>query len=158
MLGLTSVLLHPHPDVRPLKLEEPLAGLLLISPWINFDCETQSFKDNESHDVITRQITRELTADFVLPSERNNWSEPIRADVSWWRGLPAQKILNVFGSYEMLRDDDEKIGETLKDAGLTVESVECPLQVHIDCILDAQTGMEPGPMSIAIWRWLETVF
>lgn len=96
--------------------------------------------------------------DYALPEERDNYSEPMRADSSWWKNLPAKQTLNVIGDYEMFRDDLAEFGKTLKQAGVDVIDVHCPMQVHIDCILDAATGMEPGPMSKEIWKWLPTVF
>lgn len=157
-LGVGSVLLHPYPDIEPLKLQEPLAGLLLISPWVKFACDAESYKENHGLDILSHEVSDTLINNFVHPSDQNNWSEPIQADASWWKNLLVSNVLIVYGGYEVFRDDNRKIGETLKLAGLSVESVECPLQVHIDCILDAQFDMEPGLMSTTTWRWLQQVF
>lgn len=68
--------------------------------------------------------------------------------------MPVRKILNVWGALEMFRDHIATFGQRLQMAGNSINNVECPMQVHIDCILDAQTGLEPGPMSVKIWEWL----
>lgn len=112
-----------------------------------------------SKDIHGAKSMLELASDFVDESERNEWTEPIRADASWWKSssFPARKTLNVWGDYELFHDDISKFGKTLVEAGVDVKNVECPMQVHIDCILDAQSGLEVGPMSTETWKWLETV-
>ncbi|KAL5313072.1 hypothetical protein ACEPPN_019499 [Leptodophora sp. 'Broadleaf-Isolate-01'] len=156
-LGLASVLTHPCPGIEPLAIPEKLRGMLLISPWVSFETSSASYEMNKGFDVFTAESMQELARDFVLDEERNNWTEPIRADVDWWQNLPAEQVLNVFGSHEVFRDGDKQLGDTLKQAGVAIKSVECPSQVHVDCILDAQTGFEAGPMSTEIWQWLGTV-
>ncbi|KAJ9627367.1 hypothetical protein H2204_009778 [Knufia peltigerae] len=97
----------------------------------------------------------QLATEFVgKGGERNNWSEPFLASTSWWNNVPVRKILNVWGALEMFRDHIATFGQRLQMAGNSINNVECPMQVHIDCILDAQTGLEPGPMSVKIWEWL----
>jgi len=65
--------------------------------------------------------------------------------------------LNVYGGYECFRDDIREVGKLLEEAGNNVKNVECPKEVHIDCVLDAQAEFEPGEMSKAIWEWLASV-
>lgn len=150
--------MHPPTEMQPLKLEGNLAGLLLISPWVSFETKANSYEENKLRDIFTLPVVDQLIPPYVHPGERNNWSEPSLADASWWIGMPVRKILNVYGSYEMFKDDIAVFGRTLERAGCPVETVECPLQVHIDCILDAQTGSEVGLMSLKIWEWLSKVY
>ena len=157
-VALMSILVHPHPDIQPLKIEKPLAGLLLISAWLSFESQTQSFKDNNHRDIHMRNQMHQWADDFCNADERNNYSEPIKGDITWFKDMPVKKILNIFGSYEIFRDDIVAFGKLLEKAGFDVENVECPMQVHIDCVLDAGLGMEVGPMSTETWRWIETVF
>lgn len=157
-LALMSILLHPHEGIKPLKLESPLAGLLLISAWVSFKSDSQSFKDNNERDIHQKAQMHEWADDFATPEERNNYTEPVDADSSWFKGFPARKTLNIYGGYEIFRDDIAAVGKKLREAGAVVDDVECPLQVHIDCILDAAAGYEVGPMSTETWKWLENVF
>ncbi|KAK5044475.1 hypothetical protein LTR84_010756 [Exophiala bonariae] len=157
-LGLASVLMHSCTGVTPLQIQEPLAGLLLISPWVSFESSSSSYRRNKEYDIFGSESMQGWATDFVLDQERNNWNEPIKADVAWWQGLQAEKVLNVYGSLEVLQEDDKILGDTLHKAGVAVKNVECKNQVHIDCILDAQFGLEVGPMSTEIWQWLATVF
>jgi acetyl esterase/lipase len=150
--------MHPPTEMQPLKLERNLAGLLLISPWVSFEKNANSYEDNKLRDIVIVPCIDQLIPDYVHPGDRNNWSEPSLAEPSWWSGIPVRKILNVYGAYELFRDDIAIFGRTLERAGCQVETVECPLQVHIDCILDAQTGSEVGLMSLKIWEWLSKLF
>lgn len=99
----------------------------------------------------------QLSADWVFPQERNNWSEPFYAEPSWWQNMPVKTILNVYGSFECFKDHIKGLGEKLQAAGNEVTNVECPMHVHIDCILDAQANFDPGLMAVTIWEWLEQV-
>ncbi|EXJ82596.1 hypothetical protein A1O3_06409 [Capronia epimyces CBS 606.96] len=152
-----SVVLHSFPGIPPLSLSGHLAGLLLISAWIGFSRDTQSWTENADKDCIPAECAIQLTDAYADPADRNNYSEPGQADVSWWKGLPADRILNVYGGAEVLRDHIAELGDKLEKAGNRVENVECPLEVHIDCILDAMSGLDAGLMSTKVWEWLSSV-
>lgn len=142
--------------VLPVQLAEPLAGVLLISPWISFDETTKSFKECQDTDICGVTLLSDMFNSYIAPRQRNNWSEPLLAESSWWRGFPAKSVLNIWGEVEMLRDAICKLGTNLASAGVNVQNVECPLHVHVDCVLDAQSGMGWGEMSKDIWTWLST--
>jgi acetyl esterase/lipase len=157
-LAILSVILHGFPGVDPLKLDRPLAGALLISPWVSYNTDGSSWKENKDKDIVPAECLHILTKAYIDPNDHNNYSEPHQADVSWWRNAPAKSILNVYGGYECFRDDIADVGKLLKEAGNDVKNVECPKEVHIDCVLDAQAEFEPGEMSKEIWQWLASVF
>ena len=156
-LAILSVILHGFPGVEPLKLDRPLAGALLISPWVSYNTDAPSWKENKDKDIVPAECLDILTKAYIDSADYNNYSEPQRADVEWWRNAPVQSILNVYGGYECFRDDIAALGSVLSKAGNTVKNVECPKEVHIDCVLDAQAGFEPGEMSKEIWQWLDSV-
>lgn len=157
-LGMMSIIKHSPPFVSPLELDSPVAGVLLICPWVSFESSSGSYSDNASKDVHAAAQMHEWADDFVSLEERNNYSEPMIADTDHWRNLNCKDILILRGDYEIFRDDIEELGQNLEKAGVNVKSVNCARQVHIDCILDSQTGLESGPMSSAVWEWLERVF
>ncbi|OCK78706.1 alpha/beta-hydrolase [Lepidopterella palustris CBS 459.81] len=157
-IAIMSIIAHPRPTFRPLSLSGPLAGVLLVSPWVSFSSDAQSFKDNKTKDIHMAPQMHEWARDFCTETERDNYTEPILANVGWWKGLQAKQILVLSGTYEIFLTDIRKFAQTLKEAGLNVTYVDCEMQVHIDCILDAQSGLEPGDMSHATWEWLERVY
>jgi acetyl esterase/lipase len=128
---------------------------------VSFNIDTPSWIENATKDVIPKECLFLLTPSYVDPEHHNNYSEPALADSKWWSGMPAQKILNVYGGYEVFRDHIIQLGRKLQESGNPVHNVECAEQVHIDCVLDAQTGLEAGAagqMSHVIWQWLGAMF
>ena len=65
-LSLMSHLVHPHPEVsNKISLSEPIAGAILISPWIKFTSSDDSFQRN-------------ATSDMVVPAAVERWSSLFR--------------------------------------------------------------------------------
>lgn len=157
-LGLASQILHPYKGIPALKLDQPLAGVLLMSPFVSFDEDTKSFKENLQYDICGTGLLKEMVDSFVKPEQRNAWSEPLLAEPSHWKGFPAKKVLNLWGEAEMLRDAVSAQGEKLVKAGVNVRNVECPSHVHVECVLDASSGLGYGVMATEIWDWLASVF
>jgi acetyl esterase/lipase len=60
-LSLISHLLHPHSDVSKVELSEPLAGVILVSPWVKFATDDDSVKRN-------------MTSDYVTAAAATRWS------------------------------------------------------------------------------------
>lgn len=156
-LSIVSVILHSFQGIQPLQINESLAGVLLISPWISYSIESRSWTENADKDAIPAVCEVLLADAYVDPGERNNWSEPAQADASWWNGIPAKSILNIYGGYECFKDHISELGNKLSQAGNQVQTVECPLQVHIDCILDLHCGQDTGLMSTKVLEWLSSV-
>lgn len=99
----------------------------------------------------------ELRDDWVTPTEPDAFSEPGSAESEWWSKCRAKAVLLVVGGFEIFRDDILMFGEKLKAAMFPLQAVECPSQVHMDCILDSQGDLEHGIMSQTIWEWLQQV-
>ena len=156
-LGIISASLHSHAGIPASKLDSPLRGALLISPWTSFSADAQSYAENIDKDIVTKEIMVGLRDDFFSSQGKDEFAEPAQADSEWWANAPVDSILNLGGAYEIFWDYIEDLGAKMKEAKLNVETVECPKQVHIDCILDAQAEFEPGPMSLAIWEWLRKI-
>jgi acetyl esterase/lipase len=156
-LGLMSNLLHPYSETTPLTINEPLGGLVLISPWVSCDTDTHSYRDYGDTDVAPASLLSEMGQMFVRPDDRNSWAEPYLADASWWKNIPTKKVLNLYGDSEMFKDHISKVGKDLVAAGVDIKNVVCANHIHVECILDAQTGLEHGSMADEIWDWLKTV-
>ncbi|KIW17959.1 hypothetical protein PV08_05154 [Exophiala spinifera] len=156
-LGIVSHILHPLEGIPPLGLREPLAGVLLISPWVSFDEDASSYKENVNLDICSPELLHAM-ADAYVPAVRNNWTDPYLAESFWWKGFPAKEVLNLCGGHELLKDYVLSVGRALSQAGVDIKTVECPLHVHVECILDAQVGLSTGEMAEEIWAWLPQAF
>lgn len=65
-LALLSHLLHPHADVKnDVKLAEPLAGAILVSPWTKFPTDDDSVKRNAYSDFVTPEAAQRWSALFM---------------------------------------------------------------------------------------------
>ena len=111
-------------------------------------------------DIFTREFHNVLVGDF-LPVDRapgqDAFSQPLEAESEWWKDAQVGSILNLAGTNEVFRDHICQLGKTIAQAGLNIETIECLEQIHIDCILDSLSQLEPGPMSESVWHWLEDV-
>ena len=150
---MISASIHSHAGIPALKLDSPLRGALLISPWTSFSSDAKSYTKNAEKDIVTVDVMVGLRDDFISPGTKDEFAEPDLANSKWWANAPVSSILNLAGGYEIFLDYINDLGVKMKEAGLNVQTVECPQQVHIDCVLDAQSELSPGPMSLAIWDW-----
>ncbi len=65
-LSLLSHLLHPSPEIQPkIQLSEPLAGAILISPWVKFATDDDSVKRNATSDMVTPQAAHRWSSLFL---------------------------------------------------------------------------------------------
>lgn len=90
VLGLLSHVLHPHEDVKRIELKsEKLGGALLISPWVTFSQEHDSFTRNYGKDMISPKQLRRYAGMFLAASDIPE-TDPGRTErlaiVHEWRG------------------------------------------------------------------------
>ncbi|RVX70379.1 hypothetical protein B0A52_05878 [Exophiala mesophila] len=150
-LGVLSATRHSREGIPSLNLDTNLRGAALISPWVCLNSKSASVQQNQDKDIVTAAIQDGLREELITPSETDEFAEAIRAPTEWWTGTPVDSILCLAGSDEIFRDDIVTTAGVLRKAGLRVESVVCRDQIHVDCILDAQSGLEVGDMSHAYW-------
>lgn len=63
--SLMSHLLHPHPAATKINLKEPLAGAILISPWVKFNTNTDSFKRYEKSDMLAEAAVQRWASQYL---------------------------------------------------------------------------------------------
>lgn len=105
---------HPHPDIDPIELSEPLAGVFAFAPWIDFSQDWPSFKDNEYKDVLTGARLTGWSDMYLDGKPGDSWSEPARAPVDWWKDAKTQRILILVGEAEMLLSPIEAFTKKLQ--------------------------------------------
>ncbi|KAJ4363905.1 hypothetical protein N0V83_009357 [Neocucurbitaria cava] len=158
-VAMLSHLLHPHPDVPAIKLEQPLGGALLYSPWVGFGTDYQSY-DNEALDMLSPLALRKWSAMFLNksnaadpeadpgPISGDAWTEACLNPASWWHGLHrvVGAIFVSYGSYEILADPIKQWEKELKkgwshgggdESQLTF--LEAPNEAHVFPILELMT-------------------
>jgi acetyl esterase/lipase len=173
-ISLISHLLHPRPDVPIIKLEVPLGGLALTSPWVGFRTDYPSFA-NETLDMLSPVALRKWSAMFLdkanpadLEADPGSvrgdaWTEACLNEASWWDGLDrvVSDVFVWYGSHEIFRDPirdfEEKLKEGWKEGGGNVSRVvvmESAKEAHVALIVDTMMpGAKKGDAQVAIEEW-----
>jgi acetyl esterase/lipase len=105
---------HPHPDIDPITLSGPLAGVFGYAPWINFSHDWPSFKENAYRDVITDQALGRWSNAYLDGKQGDSWSEPDRAPAEWWSDAKTERILLLAGGDEILLGPIESFAKKVK--------------------------------------------
>ncbi|KAI0265807.1 alpha/beta-hydrolase [Gloeopeniophorella convolvens] len=131
-LGLGAHLLHPLASIpAPPALSEPLAGVLLNSPWATFNTDAPSHKRNDALDMVPSAMyafLAEQVAPGVTP-ELHNYVEPGIAPASWWEGLD-----RIYGRVFITAGEHEALFDQIMD-------LKGKLEQHVR---DTSTFVEPG--------------
>ncbi|KAK3619502.1 hypothetical protein LTR56_024003 [Elasticomyces elasticus] len=144
-VAVLSHLLHPHPDVPEIKLREPLAGAVLISPWARFISETdESVTRYASSDMVTVSAAKRWSANYLGDAKLDFYNQPADADDQWFTGLDkkVKDVLVYAGGGEILLDSINAFTKILKQAHPRVELVIQPGVAHDDIILDKVLGYQ----------------
>ena len=105
---------HPHPSVPQLDVACNFPGVVLLSPWVNLEGETESTTRNESRDIIANETLKAWADIYMGGAPSDSYSEPVKASEDWWVGAKTDEILNVTGTYEIMLDDIKVLGDRLK--------------------------------------------
>jgi acetyl esterase/lipase len=113
-----SVLLHlshPQPDVEPLDISQPLAGIFTIAPWgcLRLD-GWPAEAENRYTDLFVKQAGDKWAQTYLNGRQPDFWSDPFLAPDEWWSGVRVKNILILAGSEEILLSQIEKFVLKLK--------------------------------------------
>ena len=112
--ALLAHLTHPHPDVPSLTFSGNLGGALLVSPWVSFTQERESWKTNSKRDALDPATVRIWSNNFMGKTGNDNWSQPAQAPAEWWTGLRVDDVAITSGGDEILRDDIRVFAKNIK--------------------------------------------
>ncbi|KAL4932552.1 Alpha/Beta hydrolase protein [Aspergillus undulatus] len=162
VLAILSHLSHPHPDSDipggP-SLQEPLAGALMLSPWVTFDQTWGSIERNKSRDCVSLVPSRVSVEYWLGERPLDNYNEPLRAPVNWWDGVKARQMLLVTGGDDLMLDSHQAFAANLKRSNPhNTQVVVAPGEGHIAPILNLILGDHSGFESTrAIEKWTLSV-
>jgi acetyl esterase/lipase len=116
--NLTSATLlhisHPHPEIDPLELSAPLAGVFAYAPWVSFSPEWPSMKDNLWKDILTPDILTNWANAYRGGRVADSWNEPFTAPTEWWADAKTERILVLAGGDEILLSPIEEFYKKIK--------------------------------------------
>lgn len=116
---------HPHPEIEPISLSEPLAGVFGYAPWINFSTDWPSFKENEWKDILTPGVLKGWSASYLGGKEGDAWSEPDRAPAEWWKDAKTERIMILAGGDEILLSSIEQFAKKIKVGWILCAQMLC---------------------------------
>jgi len=177
-LSLLSHVLHTHSDVPAIKLDQPLGGALLYSPWTSFSTDFPSFDKHYLLDVMSPLALRKWAAMFVdksNPVDEESDPGPVSGDAyteactnpaSWWEGLHGvvSDVFVAYGGDEVLADPIRLLEKALKEGWVggggdvgRVVFIEGFREAHVQPVVDVigpQSGVKSGTQR-AIEEWYQ---
>jgi alpha/beta hydrolase fold len=100
-LAVLSHLSHPHKEIEPLEISEPLAGALVIAPWVSFSEDFPPVKENAHKDILWLPSLTQWSSAYLAGRMGDNYSEALVAPVEWWKDVKAKDVLFVVGGDEI---------------------------------------------------------
>jgi len=164
-------LIQPHPSIAPVKLPpgEALAGVFLVSPFVDTNTETDSYRRNNKFDMITIALIKSTTE--LMLRDRSSVSNlekqetialvaPLQGDMSSWLGQVNSVVKSLYitvGDQEVFRDQVVTFVDKLKKhcpaAELRFDYME--KEVH-DYILIEGATREFGDATQRMKSWTAT--
>ncbi|KAE8373417.1 Alpha/Beta hydrolase protein [Aspergillus bertholletiae] len=149
---------HPHDSIPTLSLSENLLGALLLSPWIYFGTDHESFRTNADKDAISaKSLTRWAQALFSN-ADIDKYSHPTEAPIGWWKLLPVERIFIGVGGDEVLLDSIISLAHKIKAERPDVLISRVPREFHAEPITDFGLKLPPGVQFQAMAAWLNQTF
>ncbi|KAB5578090.1 Alpha/Beta hydrolase protein [Coniochaeta sp. 2T2.1] len=164
---LLGHLLHPHPDIDPIKLTQPLLAAFAVSPWVSTSTNTSSFRENGHIDMLSSEIVAEScrtlledTGHEIQARQGRGWAMPVDTDEAWFDGLSkvTKELYVTVGKQEVLRDQGlvfaDRIRRKNKDVHVTLEVAE--KEAHDFILLEGMEGTV-GDATVRMRNWFLTV-
>ncbi|KAJ7146044.1 Alpha/Beta hydrolase protein [Mycena epipterygia] len=163
VMQVLSHMLHPHPLVPEIRLQAPLQGICLISPWVSLTTDAKSYVENAKLDYTSAKVLeplgRQVLSDF--PEKYKAFAEPVKAPETWFEGVEnlVGRILISAGGAECMRDDIVDFGEHLEKRHPNIELFVQKNGLHEDNFLDFMVREQKlGSLTPLIVKWLTAGF
>lgn len=161
-------IIDPHPDIKSLRLEKPLAGAFMVSPLVDGRVNTVSFQQNDSVDMLSSSLAlatskEMLKQDSSRPSMSHDMMRelamPLESDMSWMAklNLAVRNVYITVGNQEVFRDSVVAFSEAMRKRcrNLQVELNIGAKETH-DSILFEGIMERPGEAMTKMHNWFES--
>lgn len=145
-----------HTSVSAVRLDQPLKGAILISPWITFAQNSRSMTENEQLDFLTKPLLKRSSNALMGDAPEDVYNTPKSAGAEFWRDL-REKVASVrvvAGELELFVDD---VRESVRTIQATKENdVELFVQdrgQHTPPLQDVFKGRE-APATVRLNEWI----
>ncbi|RDH38564.1 alpha/beta hydrolase fold protein [Aspergillus welwitschiae] len=153
-LAVLLHLTHPHPEIEPLSISQPLAGVFGCAPWISYKMDGHSFLENAYKDALSKEILDRWSNQYLAGKEGDPWSEPARAPMDWWEGLKAEDFLMTAGRDEILLSPINEFVERFKKVVPNTVYVVAQDETHDSAVFAADIVGYDTQQTQAIINWL----
>jgi acetyl esterase/lipase len=164
---LLGHILHPHPNVEPLRITKPLRAAFTVSPWVSTSVNTPSARENRFIDMLSPNHSRgscrrllEGTSHETEEKQGLGWAMPVDVEENWFDGLSkATGALYVtVGRQEVLRDQGlvfaDRIRRRNKDVKVTLEIADH--EAHDFILLEGMSNTV-GDATVRMRTWFRGV-
>ncbi|KAF9894807.1 hypothetical protein FE257_004428 [Aspergillus nanangensis] len=154
-IAVLSHILHPHPNVAPLTVSGPFAGVALLSPWVTFNTtDAASMKKNQYKDVLAGPVLDNWAAIFQGSAPTDHYLEPLSAPQEWWSGLPIEDVLITAGADEIFVDDIQSFGNKLQAAVPKTSVVTTHQEIHDHLVMEFDLKEPASQQRQALQKWI----
>lgn len=146
-----------------MELTGKLGGICLISPFSSFDYNKKSYRENEKYDLLTQKQVDYFNSN-VKPAGMSDaeamkipYLSPVDAPPGWWKNIPVDRIIILWGTREVFADDCKSFGKRLQDeSGKTsdVKAIACDRECHDGAIVDCALNLDHRTMAKGILSWM----
>lgn len=112
-VGVLSHLSHSHPAIPNLKLDQPLAGVVLLSPWTSLEL-IPTGSSNNIGDLITTQVAGPWSSGYLGDNDRDYYTDASTAPSTWFENALTTNILVLGGGNEIMRPMIEHFVQKVK--------------------------------------------
>ncbi|KAI1638667.1 alpha/beta hydrolase fold protein [Biscogniauxia mediterranea] len=157
-LAILSHLAHPSEDVKPLQIEKPLKGMVLVAPWVSFDTSGPSMTENIHRDILAPEALQKWADDYLNGRPSDSYAEPMLAPSEWWANAKVEQALVVSGSDDILSGSINGWVDKFKEAGNEVTYVVAQNECHIAPLIWPEFGdMRETQQGQAVKSWLKKI-
>ncbi|PWY77516.1 alpha/beta hydrolase fold protein [Aspergillus heteromorphus CBS 117.55] len=153
-LAVLLHLSHPHPDIEPLQLSQPLAGVFGHAPWLSYRTDGPSMHENTYKDMICVEALDKWSTYYLGNKGGDAWSEPATAPAEWWGDAKTEQVLIVAGGNEVLLSTIGEFVEKNKNVLPNLVYVVGAGETHASAIYAADLVGHDTQQGEAIVNWL----
>ncbi|KAK2040499.1 alpha/beta hydrolase [Colletotrichum somersetense] len=146
-----SHMLRPHPEVDPVRLPGPLAGVFMVSPLLSSRTDTASFRDNDRVDMLSTAIVSKGNA-YIFPAEalkkraaNQHRPMPLDGDSEWFGEIQTitGSVYLTAGGQEVFRDIVRAFAEAVRrrNPNLDLKLDIGANEIHDSILLEGQFGV-----------------
>ncbi|PLB48549.1 lipase/thioesterase family protein [Aspergillus steynii IBT 23096] len=102
--GVLSHLAHTHPAIAPVLLpnDAPLAGAVMIAPWVSMNTDYTGEEIDSRGDLITPAVAGPWASAYLGTATRDFYTDLSTAPTEWYAKFPVEKVLVCAGGSEIL--------------------------------------------------------